>query len=104
MNIKINKDKSIGKVIFIVEGGKTEPFILHRIFTKIFDYQMEMEIRDKGYRKYNSKDNPLSQVFVLNAEESNIKYIAKDNEYLNNLFVRLIEETIYSKNYCWLGY
>ena len=92
MNIKINKDKSIGKVIFIVEGGKTEPFILHRIFTKIFDYQMEMEIRDKGYRKYNSKDNPLSQVFVLNAEESNIKYIAKDNEYLNNLFVRLIEE------------
>lgn len=92
MNIVINKGKSIGKVIFIVEGGRTEPFILHRIFTKIFDYQMEMEIRDKGYRKYNSKDNPLSQVFVLNAEESNIKYIAKDNEYLNNLFVRLIEE------------
>lgn len=91
MNVRINKDKSIGKVLFIVEGGWTEPYILRKLFTVIFDYQLETILRDKGYKKYNSKENPTSQVFVINAEESNIKNIDKDNEFLNNLFVELIE-------------
>lgn len=91
MNIQLNKDKSIGKVLYIVEGGKTEPNILYSLFVKIFDYQFETILREKGYHKYNSKENPDSQVFVINAEESNIKNIAKDNEFLNNLFVELIE-------------
>ena len=91
MSIRLNKEKSIGKVLFIVEGGKTEPFILHRIFCNILDYQVETILRDKGYRKYNSKENPTSQVMIINAEESNIKYIAKDNKFLDNLFVELIE-------------
>ena len=58
MNIQLNKGKSIGKVLYIVEGGKTEPNILYSIFVKIFDYQFERILRDKGYHKYNSKDNP----------------------------------------------
>lgn len=91
MNIQLNKGKSIGKVLYIVEGGKTEPNILYSIFVKIFDYQFERILRDKGYHKYNSKDNPYSQVFVINAEESNIKNIAKDNQFLDHLFVELIE-------------
>ena len=91
MNIHLNKNKSIGKVLFIVEGGWTEPYILRRIFTKIFDYQFETILRDKRYHKYNSKQNITSQIFVINAEESNIKNIEKDNEFLNNLFRELIE-------------
>jgi hypothetical protein len=91
MDIVLNKEKSIGKVLFIVEGGRTEPYILRKIFTTIFDYQMETIIRDKKYSKYNSKENPTSQVFVINAEESNIKFIQKDNEFLNKIFVELIE-------------
>jgi len=91
MNIRLNKEKSIGKVLYIVEGGKTEPYLLHRIFCKIMNYQLETILRDKGYRKYNSQENATSQVFVINAEESNIKYIDRDNNYLDNLFVELIE-------------
>lgn len=91
MRIQLNKEKSIGKVLYIIEGAKTEPIVLHRIFCNIFDYQVETILRNKGYHKYNSKDNPFSQVFVINAEESNIKHIAKDNEFLNNLFKELIE-------------
>ncbi len=91
MNIALNKDKSIGKVIYIVEGGKTEPYILHKLFTKVFDYQVEMLLRDKGYYKYNSKENATSQVFVVNAEESNIKNIDKNSEFLDNLFIELVE-------------
>ena len=90
MSIILNKNKSIGKVLYIVEGGKTEPYILHRLFTKIFDYQLETILREKGYRKYNSKEHHTSQVFVVNAEESNIKNINKDNEFLNSLFAELI--------------
>ncbi len=92
MNIALNKNKSIGKVLYIVEGGKTEPYILHKLFTQVFDYQVEMIIRDKGYHKYNSKENSTSQVFVINAEESNIKNIDKNNAFLDNLFRELIEK------------
>lgn len=86
----LNKNKAIGKVLFIVEGGWTEPYILRRIFTTIYDYQFETILRDKGYKQYNSKDNPYSQVFVINAEESNIKNIARDNKFLTELFKELI--------------
>ena len=90
MNITLNKDKSIGKVLYIVEGGSTEPYILRKIFTQIFDYQYETLLRDKNYKQYNSKVNPHSKIFVINAEESNIKNIDKDNDFLNNLFAELI--------------
>lgn len=92
MNITLNKSKSIGKVLYIVEGGKTEPYILRKIFTRIFDYQFDTNLRDKDYHKYNSKENATSQVFVINTESSNIKSINKDNEFLNNLFKILIED------------
>lgn len=98
MSIRLNKEKSIGKVLYIVEGGKTEPYVLHRIFCKILDYQMETLLRDKGYRKYNSKENVTSQVFVINAEESNIKNIEKDNRFLDNLFAELIENYDFNVN------
>lgn len=91
MNIHVNKEKSIGKVLFIVEGSWTEPYILRRIFTTIFDYQLETKLRGKKYQKYNSKENSTSQVFVVNAEESNIINIKRDNQYLNNLFAEFIE-------------
>ncbi len=88
--MKIIKEKSIGKVLFIVEGEKTEPYILWKIFCKIFDYQLETNLRGRNYKIYNSQTNPDSRVYVVNAEESNIKHIDKDNNYLNNLFLELI--------------
>ena len=91
MEIKLNKDKSIGKVLYIVEGSKTEKFLLRKIFTKIFDYQFEAITRSHPYQIFNRKDNPNSKIFVINAAESNIKNIKKDDEFLNNLFIELIE-------------
>ena len=88
--ISINKNKSIGKVLYIVEGVKTEPYLLDHIFGEIFDYQVETALRGRNYRKYRSKDNPLSRVFVINTEQSNTKYINDPNDYLDNLFVELI--------------
>ena len=98
MNVKINKDKSIGKVLYIVEGGSTEFFILSKIFNKILDYQFERITRTLPYKKFNSKVNPTSKVFVINTETSNIKTISKDNEFLDNLFTELIESYDFDVN------
>ncbi|MBR6513682.1 MAG: hypothetical protein IKT46_02490 [Clostridia bacterium] len=91
MRITLNKDKNIGKVLYIVEGSKTEKFLLWKIFANIFDYQVEAITRSHPYQIFNRKDNPYSKVFVINAAESNIKNIEKDDEFLNNLFIELIE-------------
>lgn len=91
MTIMINRNKSIGKVLYIVEGNHTEPYLLSKIFNKIFDYQFERILREYPYKKFNSKINPTSRVFVINTESSNIKTIAKDNNFLDNLFTELIE-------------
>lgn len=91
MKINLHKDKNIGKVLYIVEGAKTETFLLWKIFADILDYQVEVKTRSHPYQVFNKKDNPYSKIFVINAAESNIKNIKKDEEFLNNLFIELIE-------------
>lgn len=92
MSMNLNKNKNIGRVLFIVEGSSTEKYILWKIFADIFDYQVETKMREHPYNIFNKKDNPYSKVFVINAKESNIKNIKKDDEFLNNLFRTLVEE------------
>lgn len=92
MKIVLHKNKPIGKVLFIVEGTKTEPYILKKIFTQIFDYELDTKLRGKKYKQYNSNTDPFSRVCVINTEESNIKYIQKDDGYLDGLFSELIDQ------------
>ena len=63
MRIELHKDKNIGKVLFIVEGARTEPYIMTKLFTSILDYQLETNLRGKGYKRYNSKVDPDSKIF-----------------------------------------
>ncbi len=97
MNITLNKNKRIGKVIFVVEGEKTECDLLSKIFTDIFDYQLEVENRKNEYKIYNKKNNPLSSIFVVNSKKPQINslkdtYLGKKDTYLENLFVKLQNE------------
>lgn len=58
----IKENKSIGTVIFVVEGQHFEFSIIDRIFTKIFHYEYHEKRRGKS--KYlNKGKNPLSRVF-----------------------------------------
>lgn len=92
MEIKLNKDKRIGQVLFIVEGESTEFLVLRRIFTTIFDYQLESEKRNNNkYNIYNKKDNPLSSIFVVNSKQAQIDSL-NDYEYLEKLYVKLQDE------------
>jgi hypothetical protein len=93
--IKLNKEKKIGKVLFIVEGSDDEIYILNKIFTRVFNYQYESKNRLGKYKPQNIQANPSSSVFVINTKESNIKFIYDvydANSYLNNLFTELINE------------
>lgn len=72
MRIDLNKDKHIGRVLFIVEGEKTEKYVLWKVFSEVFGYQLESKLRNHPYRVYNQQKNPFSKVFVINTQESNI--------------------------------
>lgn len=91
-NIIINYNKKIGKVLFIVEGIQDEMYILHKIFTGIYDYQYEKKDRTDKYKPYNIKENPSSSIFVINTEESNIECINDANGYLDKMFDSLIND------------
>lgn len=92
-NVALKKDKSIGNVLFIVEGEKTEFLILRKIFNEIFGYHYE-EITRKGkkLKKYQSKEHKNSSVFVINTEDSTIKSICNKKQYLDNMFELLIDD------------
>lgn len=52
-SMRLNRDKRIGKVLLIVEGGKTESYLLRKIFTQIFDYELNTILREKGFNTQN---------------------------------------------------
>lgn len=39
MKLKINKDKSVGSVFYLVEGDDTEPKLIKHIFNDLLGYQ-----------------------------------------------------------------
>lgn len=92
MRFEINKGKRIGQVLFVIEGLETEANLIYRVFSKILGYQMERLYRNGNYRVFHRTDDPYSKVTVINTAESNIKFIDKDDEFLNHMFDTLIEE------------
>jgi hypothetical protein len=89
--MKINKEKSIGRVLFIVEGGKNEFSLLRRIFCNVLGYQY-IEKRRGNPDFFESKNISTSKVAVVNTEESNISDICDENCYLDSVFKLLISK------------
>ncbi|WP_242860911.1 hypothetical protein [Defluviitalea phaphyphila] len=89
--MKINKDKSIGRVLFIVEGSKTEFSLLRRIFCNILGYEY-IEKRRNRADFFQNKNKSSSKVAVINTEQSNISDILDENDYLDDIFATLVTE------------
>lgn len=89
--MKINQNKSVGRVLFIVEGGKTEFTLLRRIFCNILGYEYIEKRRDKA-SFFISRNISTSKIAVINTEESNISDIYDENCYLDRIFEVLIGE------------
>lgn len=92
--ILLNISKSIGKVVFIVEGDKKEHTFLGHIFKNILDYSIvEAKRNREPYAKYVSKSNPDSKIFIVSAETSNIKSAGEEgSDYLDRVFSTLYSE------------
>ena len=89
--MKLNKEKRIGQVLFIVEGSSTEFNYLYKIFCGLLGYSYIAKKRNTP--DYYKKDNdPFSRVAVINTRESNIKDISENPKYLDDVFDVLREQ------------
>ena len=95
---EIVKGEKIGKVLFIVEGNKTEPNLIYKLFCGIYGYQMERIRGDPDnpdYKIYHKQSDPDSRVIVVNAKSSNISSLGQSadaEEYLDALFDLLVDK------------
>ncbi|MFA6797580.1 MAG: hypothetical protein WCR40_02655 [Candidatus Paceibacterota bacterium] len=94
--LKINKDKNIGKVVFLVEGDSTEPELIRHIFTNIFDYKtVEYDKRSNEIKKYESKKNKYSQVFVIPLQHPRINQISESKTYIDDVIAKLKHDNFF---------
>lgn len=95
-NLKINKNKSIGTIVIVVEGENDEFRLLKHIFTEVFDYSYISLKRNKIMQhEFVSKDSK-NTVIVANTNSSNIKSIIDDSNYKDKLYNLLKKE--FNKN------
>lgn len=91
MIMKINRNKSVGRVLFIVEGGKTEFSLLRRIFCNVLGYEYIEKRRGKA-QLFKNNIISTSKIAVINTEESNISDICDENCYLDEIYNILITD------------
>lgn len=92
-NLKINKNKSIGEVVILVEGESEEFKLLKHIFTEVLDYNYISIRRNKIMKdRFESKNNKNSTVIIANTSNSNIKSIMEDDNYKDKLYNLLKNE------------
>lgn len=86
-NLIFNKDKSIGKVIVVVEGDTEEFKLIKHIFHRILDYEYIPIKRTIGITdRLVSKKNSNNTIIVANTCNSNIKSIFEDDDYKEKLY------------------
>lgn len=92
-NLKVNKNKSIGEIVIVVEGESEEFKLLKHIFINILNYNYIPLKRNKTIKDtFVSKTNNNSTVIVANTSNSNIKSILNDNEYKDKLYNLLLKD------------
>lgn len=88
--MELIKNKRIGKILFIVEGGRHEFALMKRIFGDILGYKRIEKRRNKA-TYYESQTDSHSVVAVINTKTSNIGSI-NEKEYLDIIYAELIEQ------------
>lgn len=89
--MRVNREKHIGRVLFIVEGSKTEFVLLRRIFCNILEYSYIEKRRNRPDFFVSPRDKN-SQIAVINTKESNIRDISQNETYLDDVMDTLREK------------
>ncbi len=90
-NLQIVKNKRIGRVIFVVEGSKTEILLLKVIFMNILGYSYVSHNRSNIDFKFIDPKDKNSVVYVFNSRNSNINSIL-DTETVSEEVTKYIQE------------
>lgn len=101
--MRINKDKRIGRVLFIVEGGRYEFSLLHKVFCGLLQYEY-IERRRNNLDNFISGKDRYSTIAVINTKNSNIKDITDNADYLDKIFDYLREEYHFPIDQCAIYY
>lgn len=88
--MELIKNKRVGKILFIVEGGKHEFSLIKKIFGDILGYKRIEKRRNKA-TYYKSQTDSHSEVAIINTKTSNIGSI-NEKEYLDAIYAELIEQ------------
>ena len=83
--LTLHRNKSVGQVIYIVEGDRTEHELLEYVFTEILGYSVISYNRRNGITFYQG-DNRYSRVFVVSAAHPSIANLSEDGEYYSSVY------------------
>lgn len=74
---KLNLNKNIGKVLYIVEGERREINLLGTVFKKVLKYEEVISIARNGKEQftYTNIKNENSKIVIINSETSNVASI-----------------------------
>lgn len=93
---KLNHKKSIGTVIFIVEGNKDEIELLRKIFHKLLHYTVVSKKRHStqpwNCDEYVSASNTSSRIIVLNTHNSSIRSVKDHASYRDEIYKNLVQK------------
>lgn len=87
--IKLNKNKNIGKVIYIVEGERREINLLTIIFKRILGYKEIITRSRSGKETFllESDENVQSKIAIINSEKSNISSIENKFDQIGGMLL-----------------
>lgn len=99
MKITINKDKRIGKVIFLVEGDVDEVEIITHIFHNVLNYTIhQYDKRKNKWTCLKNKKDKFSNVYIAPLQTPAIKNITSSSEHIDYLFKNLKQLNLQQDN------
>lgn len=90
LSMKLNPNKRIGKVLYLVEGDVDEVRILEHVFNKVLNYSIvSYDKRNDGVTCLIKPNDKYSRVFIVPMKYSAISKILSSSEYLDYIYSRL---------------
>jgi len=90
MKVKINNNKKIGKVIYVVEGDVTEEDIIVKIYNKLLNYNIIKYSKiNNEYTELITKNDKYSKVYIIPSKNSSIKSLNDTKDYLDEIYHKL---------------
>ena len=90
LNMKLNPNRRIGKVLYLVEGDVDEVIILERIFSRLLNYSVVTY--DKRFDNVTCLVKPndkYSKVFIVPMKYSAVSKIESSADYIEYVYQRL---------------